>query len=284
MNNNTKYHIVAFCLVAAILLFSNCQPATLKSVNTDKKKDIALTNITYDSPSFKSIHVFVALCDNKYQGIVPVPAAIGNGQYPASNLYWGCDFGVRTYFEKKSHDWKLVKIEKPGKPILERRIFKHTSKNYYLVADAYEGKYIKQATTDFLHSCSGQLKDTLHLGKPIIGIDGNASLVAYIGHDGLMDFNLSDSFKNADGKNRDCIILACVSKKYFAGFIDDAKAYPLVWTTGLMCPEAYTLHDSVSSYLNKETHEQIRLQAVKAYNKYQKSGMQFASQLLVSGK
>ena len=35
----------------------------------------------------KIIHVFVALCDNKYQGIVPVPKAIGNGQYPANNLY-----------------------------------------------------------------------------------------------------------------------------------------------------------------------------------------------------
>ncbi|WP_176700834.1 hypothetical protein [Gilliamella sp. Fer4-1] len=37
----------------------------------------------------KVIHVLVALCDNKYQKIVPVPKAIGNGQDPKSNLYWG---------------------------------------------------------------------------------------------------------------------------------------------------------------------------------------------------
>ncbi len=40
--------------------------------------------------SIKVIHVFVALCDNKYQGIVSVPASIGNGQDPKTNLYWGC--------------------------------------------------------------------------------------------------------------------------------------------------------------------------------------------------
>jgi len=95
--------------------------------------------------------------------------------------------GLKTYF-KKSREWKLVKVEKRGGPVLERLIFKHKSKNYYLVADAYDGKYIKQTTTDFLYSCSGQLKDTLHAGSQIIGIDGNAGLVAYIGHNGLMDF------------------------------------------------------------------------------------------------
>jgi len=282
MTSNSKHYIVAIYLTVVLPSFLMCRPAPKRSADT-VQKNVHLTNVAYSSPLFKSIHVFVALCDNKYQGIVPVPAGIGNGQDPASNLYWGCDFGLKTYF-KKSKEWKLVKVEKRGGPILERLIFKHTSKNYYLVADAYDGKYIKQTTTDFLYSCAGQLKDTLHAGNYIVGIDGNASLVAYIGHDGLMDFRLPNSFKNADGKNRDCIILACISKKYFGGFINDAKARPLVWTTGLMCPEAYTLHDAMTGYINNETHEQIRLRAVRAYNKYQKSGMGFASELLVSGE
>lgn len=37
----------------------------------------------------KTIGVFVALADNASQGIVPVPAAIGNGDDPERNLYWG---------------------------------------------------------------------------------------------------------------------------------------------------------------------------------------------------
>ncbi|EDY21883.1 hypothetical protein CfE428DRAFT_0008 [Chthoniobacter flavus Ellin428] len=37
------------------------------------------------------IHVFVALADNATQGIVPVPAKIGNGDDAEHNLYWGRD-------------------------------------------------------------------------------------------------------------------------------------------------------------------------------------------------
>jgi hypothetical protein len=39
--------------------------------------------------SVKTIHVFVALCDNKNQGIVPVPEKLGRGDDPDGNLYWG---------------------------------------------------------------------------------------------------------------------------------------------------------------------------------------------------
>jgi hypothetical protein len=45
------------------------------------------------------IHVLVALCDNIHQGIVPVPEKIGNGQDPRNNLYWGCEFGVKTFLK-----------------------------------------------------------------------------------------------------------------------------------------------------------------------------------------
>ena len=44
------------------------------------------------------IHIVVALCDNQYQGIVKVPAGIGNGQDARTNLYWGAGYGVKTQF------------------------------------------------------------------------------------------------------------------------------------------------------------------------------------------
>ena len=63
------------------------------------------------------IHVFVALCDNKYQGIVPVPEKIGNGQDPKNNLYWGCGYGAKSFFIKHSTDWTLLKTQKDPKNI-----------------------------------------------------------------------------------------------------------------------------------------------------------------------
>jgi hypothetical protein len=230
----------------------------------------------------KTIHVFVALCDNKYQGIEPVPAAIGNGQNPNTNLYWGCDYGVRAFF-KKSKEWKLLETRKGSGIILERLVFKHATKNYYLIADAYDGQYIKQCTKDFLNSSCGNRKDTLQLDGKILGIDGNASLLAYIGHDGLMDFQLSESYSNTDNIKRDVIILACYSKYYFSPHLETANVNPLVWTTDLMCPEAYTLHDALTGYVNGETNENIREKAAAAYAQYQKCSLKAAKGLLVTG-
>lgn len=236
---------------------------------------------TYDTTQ-KNIHILVGLCDNKYQGIVPVPAKIGNGQEPDNNLYLGCGYGVRTYF-KKSSNWTFIKSIKQDDIKMQRLVFKHKQKNSYLIADAYNGMHIKDCTVDFLKSCSGQLKDVLDVdGKPI-GINGNASLIAYIGHDGLMDFSLSESFRNADGRKRDAIMLACISKKYFAPHLSQTQARPLVWSTGLMSPEAYTLHDALNAYLDNQSPEAIRTAAAKAYAKYQKCGEKAARNLLVTG-
>lgn len=230
----------------------------------------------------KVIHVIVALCDNKYQGIVPVPEKIGNGQDPANNLYWGCGYGVKTFF-KKSSEWKLISTKKMAGTILERIVFKHTTQNVYLIADAYNGMNIKEATVAFFQSLAGSKKDTLQIGNETIGINGYAALVAYVGHDGLMDFSLNEKFANTDNKKRDAIMLACVSKKYFATHIAATGANPLLWSTGLMSPEAYTLKAAINGYLSGSSAESIRSYAATAYNTYQKCGIKGAMRLLVTG-
>lgn len=240
------------------------------------------TQIAIHDSAINTVHVFVALCDNKYQGIVPVPASIGNGQDPNSNLYWGCSEGIRSYF-KRSKEWTLVKRQKLDKIRLERLVFKHKTKKYYLVADAYDGQYIKQCTIDFLKSCSGKLKDTLHINGATIGINGNGKLIAYIGHDGLMDFSLQERYQNTDNLKRDAIILACKSKKFFTPHLAATRSNPLVWTTGLMCPEAYTLHDALTGYIQNEPAESVRSKAAKAYAKYQHCSEKAARNLLVTG-
>ncbi|TWW01351.1 hypothetical protein FEF09_06675 [Chitinophaga pinensis] len=238
-------------------------------------------NIPFDS-SYQYIHVFVALCDNDNQGIVPVPKAIGNGQDPDKNLYWGCGNGVRTYF-KNSKEWTLVKKYRMDNLRPERLIFRHVQAPYYLIADAYDGRYIKQCTIDFLNSCAGRVKDTIQLKEKILGTNGNARLLAYIGHDGLMDFDLQERFINADSIRRDAIILACISRDYFTPHLAPTLARPLVWTTGLMSPEAYTLHDALSSYIRNESAENVRNSAARAYSKYQKCSEKAAKGLLVTG-
>jgi hypothetical protein len=268
------------------ILTTSCKGQTQSSaepIPAEKtKSDVVNSAPAQIDSSYRAIHVFVALCDNKYQGIVPVPAGIGNGQDPKSNLYWGTAYGIKSYF-KKSKEWTLEKLVVSNPIKLERLVFKHRSKKVYLVADAYDGKYIKECTVDFLRSSSGQNKDTMNINGKAIGIGGNSSLLAYIGHDGLMDFQLSEHFVNVDEKKRDIIILACYSKAYFSNHLKEANVNPIVWTSGLMAPEAYTVHDALTGYLNDENNQQIRTRAALAYSKYQKCTVKAAMNLLVTG-
>lgn len=231
------------------------------------------------------IHVFVPLCDNKYQGIVPVPSKIGNGQDLKNNLYWGCGYGVKMFFKNKSKQWKFLKsILNPSTNVLERCVFKHNLTNTYLIADAYDGQFIKNCTEKFLEALSGKNKDSLTIDNQLIYFGGNAQLICYTGHNGLMDFNCTSTYKSVDTKKRNCIILACYSKSYFSSHIQNIGAMPLVWSTHLMSPEAYTLEASINAWLAKKTNIEIREEAAKAYSKYQKScSLNSAKKLLVTG-
>jgi hypothetical protein len=235
----------------------------------------------------KVIHVLVALCDNEHQGIVPVPAKIGNGDDPAHNLYWGAGFGVKTFFSK-SRQWQLVAQTPSAKSaVLERLIFKHKTKGAWLVADAYRGSELKQTIRDLLNYAAGKEGEGIQVktgaDTVTLGIGSNAELLAFVGHNGLMDFTLYDVPPKQDDRQRAVIILCCISKRYFANPLKTAGGYPLLWTTGLMAPEAYVLQAAVEGWLADENGERIRERAAIAYNTYQKCGLKGARNLFATG-
>ena len=244
---------------------------------------VLLLGFTEQEKSIKTIHVFVALCDNENQGIVPVSTKLGNGQDPKNNLYWGALYGVKTHF-KNSKDWTLVKTIKSDNPkILERLLFKHKKSNTYLLADAYNGKYIKQTTIDFIEATAGRNEISISYNDNKLQFGGKSELLVYVGHDGLMEFNVEGNFTPINESKRDAIVLACVSKSYFKPYFEKTKVNPLVWTTGLMAPEAYTLKSAIDGWILNETDGQISERAAQAYHKYQKCGIRGARNLLVTG-
>jgi hypothetical protein len=233
----------------------------------------------------KMIYVVVALCDNVNQGIVPVAAHLGDGEDPAGNLYWGARFGVETFFRSRP-EWRLVsEVKNPGPKVLERLVFKHRRADAYLVADAYRGSEIKQATADFLSAASGNSEETVTVGAETYGLSRGAAshLVAYVGHNGLMDFRLAAYPKRRDEARRDAVILACASKNYFGDALREAGANPLLWTTNLMAPEAYVLDAAVGGWLAGDSGEQVRQRAARAYHSYQNCGLRAAQRLFANG-
>jgi len=233
------------------------------------------------------IVAIVALADNEHQGIIPVPAKLGNGDDAANNLYWGARYGLKTFFSR-SGDWMLWRCPAPPEAaILERCVFKHKTQDVYLVADAYAGRSIKEAIKRFLRAVSGNDSGTVSLADGsrtvTLASGSGADIAAYIGHDGLMDFSLDESFPGSDARCRESIILACYSQSFFADDLRAAKACPLLWTTGLMAPEAYTLKSALDGWILGETAEQVRLRAAEAYAQYQKISLKAAKRLFVAG-
>lgn len=199
----------------------------------------------------------------------------------------GAAFGVKTFFAR-SPDWRLLQSGQGAKPeVLERSVFMHRTGNVYLIADAYRGSAIKQAVLDFLDAAAGAASGTVSARSGsqtwTLNAQGTPNLVVYVGHDGLMDFQLSSFPARKDQTSRQAIILACASKAYFAAPLRASGAYPLLWTTGLMAPEAYTLKGALDGWILRESDEQIRDRAAAAYHQYQNCSMHAARGLFASG-
>lgn len=245
---------------------------------------LALSCVALASP--RVVHIFVALADNQHQGIIPVPPVLGNGLDPQRNLYWGAAFGVKTFF-KASDEWQLIWSGRPLKgAILDRCIFKNRKEDVFLIADAYEGSQIKLAVTDFLSAAAGVTSEKVSVkvnsAEVPLAIAGNADLLVYVGHDAFMDFQVPPIAGIRGSKPRRTIILACASKQYFAPYIRQTGADPLLWTTGLMAPEAYTLKSALDGWIAQEDDEAIRRRAAQAYDKYQKCGARAALRLFAA--
>lgn len=207
----------------------------------------------------KRIKAFVALCDNKTQGIAPVGEKIGNGNDADANLYWGCSDGLGAYF-RRSGRWKVVKSEKDPSPAVLRRVeFSHVGGELTLIAEAYRGSEIKQCVLDFERAVSS----------------GDFHLVAFIGHNGLMDFALPDPAPAA-GNRTDAIVLCCLSEKYFKPRLEAMNSRPVLMTRQLMYPGSFLLHAAIETWRKGGSLQDIRMAAAKAYAKNQKISVKAA--------
>ena len=210
----------------------------------------------------KNVRVFVALCDNKTQGIEKVGEKIGNGDVPDENLYWGCSDGFGSLF-RHSREWKVTEArENVSEVILRRMELKHSSGDVRLIAEAYRGSAMKQCLEDFERAVAG----------------GENDLVVFIGHNGLMDFPLTQTIRSGErSKTTDAIVLCCMSEGYFKTRLENAGARPVLLTQQLMYPGAFILHDVLEVWRAGGSTEEIRNAAGKAYAKNQKISVKAAT-------
>jgi len=215
-------------------------------------------------------HVLVPLCDNEHQGIIPTSPKIGDGMKPNSNLYWATSKGVKRYFSDLT-DWKLLKsIENPKENILERVVFYKKFSNgaeVYLVADAYIGDKMPECLDDYFNSLSEHLTDSIVLEKRIIPINGGADLIAFNGHNGLMDEQTSFTSATSKTRPKDAVSISCALRGYFKPNYVKTNSFPLVHTTNLLYPGAFILEGILNEWAMLKSDKDCKIAAGKAYYK-----------------
>lgn len=235
----------------------------------------------------KVIHAFVALCDNATQGIIKVSPKIGNGDDLDNNLYWGCDDGLRSYF-KRSKQWRLVESRKEAATavILERCVFKHSERDAWLVAYAYRGAEMRRALEEFLKAVSGAPGGAItvkYAGREITLADaGHADFLAFIGHNGLMDFSLPFPNKQRHGRPVPAAVLCCMSDSYFTAGLRQSGAEPVLMTRQLMYPGSFLLHAALEGWFHGGGPPLILDRAARAYAANQGIGVKAARGVFVA--
>jgi hypothetical protein len=70
--------------------------------------------------------------------------------------------------------------------------------------------------------------------------------------------------------------------QYFGEHLRRAQSEPLLWTNGLMAPEAYTLTAAITAWVKTGDAAELREAAAQAYHAHQKCGIKAARRLFRS--
>jgi hypothetical protein len=215
------------------------------------------------------VHIFVPLCDNEHQGIVPTSPKLGNGLDLKNNLYWATSGGIKRFFNDHPK-WNFVcSILSPTKNILERVVFSRTFTNgacVYLVADAYRGDQMAKCLSDFFNSLSGQFQHAISIDSLKLTINSGADLLIFNGHNGLMDTPLNFTpITPQQFPMIDAVSISCASANLFKYHYPQTNAYPLVHTTNLLYPGAFIANAIIENWAMLKSDKECKIAASKAY-------------------
>ena len=231
------------------------------------------------------VHVFVPLCDNENQGIVPTTPKLGNGLDLRNNLYWGVRHGMRTIF-KNNFNWKKKHQYNPSDSnVLERVIFKrnYNKTEVVLIMDAYRGDRMKECLEDYFNGLAENKMDTIVIDSISYPAFGNADLLVFNGHNGLMDTDISFEVTQKNIRQKDAISISCSSMYYFDQFYKKTNSYPLVTTEHSLYPGGFIIEGIIDKWATLSTDELIRQEAGNQYHKVKKCGVKGARGIFHTG-
>jgi hypothetical protein len=231
------------------------------------------------------VQAHVPLCDND---VIPCGnARLGDGDHPEKNLYWATTEGFLGWFGRRGGGWKQVLDGDGGaigeEHVLDLRVWRRELATpaawrragaparftMYVVAQAWRGEEIHRAFSHYADDLYGVTAHEVTLADGTrIAAGGDAHVVAYVGHNHLMDLDAFDwaaVAKHADDRPRGAIAIACHTAVYMQDLVPGARQVPLVLTRDFLLASAAALEGAVLGFARGGDYAAIRKGAAAGY-------------------
>lgn len=276
-------------LVAAAIAFGALPAHAATAATEDAWLDGLTERVVADLAAGRPlvIEVHVPLCDNTI--IRCGNAKLGDGDNPETNLYWSTTPGFGEWFARKGGGWKRVVKQHAGEtgdndilavhayrrsittPTAWRKAGAPKTFELDIVIHGWRGSAIDRALAAYAADAAGQATRpvTLDDGSKLEA-GGAAQIVAWVGHNRLMDLDHYD-WPAPSSTVKGTIAIACDTATYMKADVPAATRVPLLMTSDFLFANAAPLEAAVLAYVGGGGYGQIRRDAATAYAEVQGS-------------
>jgi hypothetical protein len=227
------------------------------------------------------VEVHVPLCDNTI--IACGNPKLGDGDNPDTNLLWSTTPGFGAWFTRRGGGWTRVLHQRDAQtgnadlvvvdvhrrrlstPATWRKRGAPATFELDVVVHGWRGKSIDKALAAYAADVSGGPARTLALSdKTVVNAGGAAQLVAWVGHNRLMDldaFTWPKPGKAVTGT----IAIACHTAAYMEREVSASTRVPLLMTRDLLFANAAPLEATVLAFASGGGYAKMRGDAAAAY-------------------
>jgi hypothetical protein len=272
-------------LIVLVVLTSPALAKTQNDTWLGGLTDQVIEDLAAGKPLVVEVHA--PLCDSSI--IACGNAKLGDGDNPDTNLYWSTTPGFGEWFDRRNGGWKRVLKQAAGATgdtdVLAVRVYRRAinapagwrkrgvPKQFELdiVIHGWRGKAIDRALAAYADDVSGVGTRTLTLddGTKLVA-GGAAQLVAFVGHNRLMDLE-SFEWPKAGTQAKGTFAIACDTAPYMKAQVPAATRVPLLMTADLLFANAAPLEAAVLAFATGGGYAEIRKDAATAYAGVQQS-------------
>ncbi len=226
-------------------------------------------------------NIIAPLCDTTI--LACGNAKLGDGDSLRTNLYWATTAGFGEWFGRRRGGWRnmqILKGEATGdKDLLATLVYARTittpaawqkrgaPKTYELmvVVNGWRGKAIDRALHAYAREVSGLDSRTIELlDQRTIATGGAAHMVAYSGHNRLMDVE-TFTWPVPAPKTIGAIAVGCLTADYMETSVPAATRVPLLMTRDFMFANAAPVEATILAVARGQGYAAIRRDAATAY-------------------